>query len=55
MYFSLYTQLKKQNLVSDEAIFVSGAKINTGANKYSFVWRKTTEKKRPSLIKERVN
>ena len=55
MYLSFYAQLKEQDLVSDEAIFVDGTKINADANKYSFVWRKTTEKMRPSLIKERVN
>jgi transposase len=46
MYLSFYAQLKEQDLVSDEAIFVDGTKINADANKYSFVWRKATEKKR---------
>lgn len=54
MYLSFYAQLKEQDLVSDEAIFVDGTKIKADANKYSFVWRKATEKTRPSWIKKQV-
>nr|WP_206463494.1 transposase [Ligilactobacillus pobuzihii] len=46
--------MKEQDLVSDEAIFVDGTKIKADANKYSFVWRKATEKTRPSWIKKQV-
>lgn len=49
MYLSFYAQLKEQDLVSDEAIFVDGTKINADANKYSFVWRKATEKNEAKL------
>lgn len=41
--------MKEQDLVSDEAIFVDGTKINADANKYSFVWRKATEKNEAKL------
>ena len=49
MYLSFYAQLKEQDLVSDEAIFVDGTKIKADANKYSFVWRKATEKNEAKL------
>ncbi|WEV57494.1 transposase [Ligilactobacillus acidipiscis] len=52
MYLSFYAQLKEQDLVSNEAIFVDGTKINADVNKYSFVWRKATEKTRSSWIKK---
>src|SRR5699024_6297420 len=49
MYLSFYAQLKEQDLVSDEAIFVDGTKIKADTNKYSFVWRKATEKNEAKL------
>ena len=49
MYLSFYQLLKTQHLVSDEAIFVDGTKVNADANKYSFVWRKVTEKNEAKL------
>lgn len=49
MYLAFYTQLKEQDLISDDVIFVDGTKITADANKYSFVWRKTTEKNEAKL------
>lgn len=46
---SFYAQLKEQDLVSDDAIFVDGTKIKSDANKYSFIWRKATEKNEDKL------
>lgn len=37
--------LKESGLLSMEAVFIDGTKIEANANKYSFVWKKGTEKK----------
>lgn len=44
MYLQFRQSLIDNNLLSDEAIFIDGTKILADANKYSFVWRKSTEK-----------
>lgn len=49
MYVSFDQQLKEQRLISDDAIFIDGTKIAADANKYSFVWRKATEKNEAKL------
>ncbi len=41
----LVVLLKKSVLLSMAAVFIDGTKIQANANKYSFVWRKSTEKK----------
>ena len=41
----LVVMLKESGLLSMEAVFIDGTKIEANANKYSFVWRKGTEKK----------
>jgi hypothetical protein len=37
--------LKESGVLSMDAVFIDGTKIEANANKYSFVWRKGTEKK----------
>ncbi|WP_283679811.1 transposase [Lentilactobacillus sp. Marseille-Q4993] len=43
------------SLLSDEAIFIDGTKILSDANKYSFVWRKSTEKFESKLDQKTQN
>ena len=37
-------QLVEKELIEEEAIFIDGTKIEANANKFTFVWRKSTEK-----------
>ena len=45
-------QLIKNELIDEEAIFIDGTKIEANANKFTFVWRKSTEKYSDSLIEK---
>lgn len=44
LFYQLVQLLKDRREISYENLFVDGTKIEANANKYSFVWRKTTEK-----------
>lgn len=44
--------LHESNLLSFEAAFIDGTKIEANANKYSFVWKKATVKKEEKLLKK---
>ena len=44
LFYQLVQLLKDRREISFENLFVDGTKIEANANKYSFVWRKTTEK-----------
>lgn len=44
MYLQFRQSLINNGMVSHEALFIDGTKINADANKYSFVWRKSSEK-----------
>lgn len=44
------SQLIKEKIISNEAIFIDGTKIEANANKFSFVWKKAVEKYGKSLI-----
>lgn len=44
--------LHESNLLSFEAAFIDGTKIEANANKYSFVWKKATVKKTDKLLKK---
>lgn len=37
-------QLVQEKVIEEEAIFIDGTKIEANANKFTFVWRKATEK-----------
>lgn len=37
------SQLVKEQLIDEEAIFIDGTKIEANANKYTFVWRKSID------------
>nr|AAK48936.1 unknown [Bacillus thuringiensis] len=43
-FFSLIHQLKQEGLVKLEDYFLDGTKIEANANRYTFVWRKSTKK-----------
>lgn len=47
----LVVLLHEKGLLSFEAAFVDGTKIEANANKYSFVWKKATVKKADKLLK----
>ena len=44
--------LHESGLLSLEAAFIDGTKIEANANKYSFVWKKATAKKTDKLLKK---
>ncbi|WP_185534030.1 IS1182 family transposase [Listeria booriae] len=44
MFVSFHTFAPKQQLISGEKMYVDGTKIEANANKYSFVWRKSSER-----------
>ena len=46
------SQLVEEELIDEEAIFIDGTKIEANANKFTFVWRKSTEKYNASLIEK---
>ncbi len=44
LFIDLNLQLKMEELVSLECLFIDGTKIEANANKYSFVWKKAVDK-----------
>ena len=48
----LVVLLHESGLLSLEAAFIDGTKIEANANKYSFVWKKATAKKTDKLLKK---
>ncbi|WWC49478.1 IS1182 family transposase [Aerococcus tenax] len=44
LFVEFTTQLKLEKLIHLENCFIDGTKIEANANKYSFVWKKATEK-----------
>jgi transposase len=49
LFVQLVEELLDMGLVDFEQLFVDGTKIEANANKYSFVWKKSTEKYRAKL------
>ena len=49
VFYAVVEQLLEQGYIDLEKYFVDGTKIEANANKYSFVWRKSTEKYKASL------
>jgi transposase, IS4 family len=43
-FFSIVELLHQEGLIQLEDYFLDGTKIEANANKYTFVWRKSTEK-----------
>ncbi|WP_333483547.1 transposase [Streptococcus anginosus] len=44
LFIELNLQLKMEKLVTLDGLYIDGTKIETNVNKYSFVWKKATEK-----------
>uniref|UniRef100_UPI003977B9FF transposase n=1 Tax=Streptococcus suis TaxID=1307 RepID=UPI003977B9FF len=44
LYIELNLRLKMEELVSLECLYIDGTKVEANANKYSFVWKKATDK-----------
>lgn len=44
LFIELNLRLKMEELISLDCIYIDGTKIEANANKYSFVWKKATEK-----------
>jgi hypothetical protein len=49
VFYAVVEQLLEQGYIDLEKYFVDGIKIEANAHKYSFVWRKSTEKYKASL------
>jgi len=49
VFYAVVEQLLEQGYIDLEKYFVDGTKIEANANKYSFVWRKSTERYKASL------
>ena len=48
-FIQFRNQLVSQKLIDEEAIFIDGTKLEANANKYTFVWKKNTERFEESL------
>lgn len=46
------SQLVKEEVIEEEAIFIDGTKIEANANKFTFVWRKSVENYSEKLIEK---
>jgi transposase len=49
VFYGVIEQLMDQGYVNLESYFVDGTKIEANANRYTFVWRKSTEKNKTKL------
>jgi transposase len=49
LFTQVVTMLVEMGYLSLNVIYVDGTKLESGANKYSFVWRKTVEKNKAKL------
>lgn len=54
-YVSFRIHLIRNKIIRNEAIFIDGTKIEANANKFTFVWRKSTEKHHRKLIEDSKN
>ncbi|WP_416353806.1 transposase [Agrilactobacillus fermenti] len=52
MFLSFRQLLKAQGLIDDSALFIDGTKLLADANKYTFVWRKASERFEGQLDKK---
>nr|WP_193014013.1 transposase [Staphylococcus equorum] len=52
LFVNFRTQLIEQKLIDNESIFIDGTKIEANANKYTFVWRKNTERYNKNVIEK---
>lgn len=54
-FVSFRLHLLREKLIKGEAIFIDGTKIEADANKFTFVWKKSTEKHHRKLIENSRN
>ena len=52
LFYQYVQLLENQGETDHETVFIDGTKIESKANKYTFVWRKTTETNRAKLIEK---
>lgn len=52
LFINFRTQLIEQNLIDEESIYIDGTKIEANANKYTFVWRKNTERFNKKVVEQ---
>ena len=52
IFTQVVLMLCEYGLISLDVEYIDGSKIESKANKYTFVWRKTTEKNREKLLKK---
>ncbi len=52
MFISLHMHLLEQKIIKGDRIFIDGTKIEADANKYSFVWEKSTKNHSERLQKK---
>ncbi len=52
LFIELNLQLKMEKLVTLDGLYIDGTKIEANVNKYSFVWKKATEKFSAKLQKQ---
>lgn len=45
-------QLVQEKVINEEALFIDGTKIEANANKFTFVWRKATERYSKQLVEK---
>lgn len=53
LFYELVIHLEKMKEISVENIFIDGTKIEANANKYTFVWKKST-KKHEARVQEKI-
>ncbi|PNZ03422.1 IS5/IS1182 family transposase [Staphylococcus kloosii] len=52
LFINFRTQLVELNLIDEHSLYIDGTKIEASANKYTFVWRKNTERYNSKVIEQ---
>ncbi len=52
VFYGIIKELLEMGMIDLQSYFVDGAKIEANANKYSFVWRKSTRTQKGKLGKK---
>ncbi len=52
LFINFRTQLVEQALIDEDSIYIGGTKIEANANKYTFVWRKNTERFNQKVVEQ---
>ncbi len=54
LFINFRSQLVEHNLIDEDSIYIDGTKIEASANKYTFVWRKNTERYNNKVIERSI-